>query len=141
MAVASYKVPAAGLIGAGAGMSVAEFISEFVARVTGQVKWAKVGVKGVVKGLLGVLFFFASTKLPGLWSLGMEISSYGAFGSIIPDVIFAVYPGGVVGLSETAAVSVRAMMAGAEVAGERMAEWERAKAAAERGEIPEITVK
>ena len=114
------KLPVTGLIGAGFGLTTSEFLAEFVARATGQVKWVKFGIKGLIKGLFGTLLFLVSTRLPGAWGLGMEIASYGTFGSVIPDAFFQLYPGGVIGVAETAAVAVRTMAIGAEAVREEM---------------------
>ena len=93
--------------GAAFGLSVSEFISEFVARASGQTGWKKFGVKLGVKSLLALIFYGIATRVSGLWSLGFEIATYGALGSVVPDLFMAWNPGGLIGWAEKAAVVVR----------------------------------
>ena len=102
-----YKIPAASVSGAAFGLSVSEFVSEFVARASGQTGWAKFGVKAGVKGLLALAFYGIASKVSGLWSLLFEVGTYGALGSIIPDFFMAWNPGGLIGWAEKFAVTVR----------------------------------
>jgi len=102
-----YKIPAASVAGAAFGLSVSEFISEFVARVSGQTGWYKFGVKMGIKSLLAAIFYGVASRVSGLWSLAFEIATYGTLGSMVPDLLMAVVPGGLIGWAEKAAVVVR----------------------------------
>ena len=105
--VDDYKLPAVSVTGAAFGLSVSEFISEFVARASGQTGWRKFGVKLGIKSLLALIFYGIATRVSGLWSLGFEIATYGALGSVVPDFFMAWNPGGLIGWAEKAAVVVR----------------------------------
>lgn len=107
------KIPAASVGGAAFGLSVSEFISEFVARASGQTGWTKFGVKLGVKSLIALIFYGIAAKVSGLWSLGFEIATYGTLGSIVPDFFMAWNPGGLIGWAEKAAVVVRGATRGA----------------------------
>lgn len=135
MAMVRYEIPATSFAGVATGLSVGEFISEFVARVTGQTGWAKFGIKAGLKGLLGLLAYMGSGRVAGNWGLFLEVASYGSFGSIVPDLIFQLVPGGIIGVAETAAVSMRAR--GVKTAAERMEEFEKEREV----EVGGITVK
>ncbi len=106
------RIPATSGVGVAFGLTTAEFLAEFAARATGQVKWAKVGVKALIKLIVGVIFYGIANKVGGLWSLGFELATYGSVGSIVPDVVFQIYPGGVTGVADKAAMRARAFMKG-----------------------------
>jgi len=108
------RIPVTGIAGTGVGATVSELSSETIARATGQTGWAKVGVKGAVKGALFLAFYGLSTRLPGAWSLFSEIAGYSSLGMIVPDVLYQVFPGGIWGLAENFAVSLRTWAMGAE---------------------------
>lgn len=118
------KVPGTSIVGVGVGLSVGEFVSEFAARATGQVKWVKVGIKGLLKFLVFLIFYGVASRVAGLWSLFFEVAGYGSMGSWLADIIFQLYPGGVIGMAETTAVAVRTAMVGAEKVAEEMAREE-----------------
>ena len=102
------KIPAAATVGTAFGLTVSEFISEYVARVTGQIGWTKIGVKGGIKAGFGLLFYGIGQMLPeGLGSLVLEMACYTSFGSIIPDVLFYWNPGGLIGAAEKLAAAAR----------------------------------
>jgi len=101
-------LPLTAVTGSAFGLTVAEFISEYVARVTGQTGWTKIGVKGGIKAGFGLLFYGIGTMFPsGLKSLFCEMASYVSFGSIIPDVLFYWNPGGLIGAAEKLAAAAR----------------------------------
>jgi len=102
-----FKLPAVSMAGAAFGLSVSEFVSEFVARASGQTGWKKFGVKVGIKSLLALIFYGIATRVSGLWSLGFEIATYGTLGSMLPDFFMAWNPGGLIGWAEKAAVVVR----------------------------------
>lgn len=108
------KLPTVSVTGAAFGLSVSEFISEFVARSTGQTGWKKFGVKLGIKSLLALIFYGIATRVSGLWSLGFEIATYGALGSVVPDFFMAWNPGGLIGWAEKAAVVVRGAAKGSD---------------------------
>ena len=120
----SLRIPATSGLGVAFGLSTSEFLAEFVARSTGQVAWNKVGVKALIKLLVGVVFYGIANKVTGLWSLGFELATYGSVGSIVPDVIFQVYPGGVVGVAEKAAVKARAFLTGVKAIESELTKYE-----------------
>lgn len=134
-----FKIPATGILGAGTGAAVSELTAETLAKASAQTGWRKVGVKGLVKGGFCLLFYGISQRVPGLWSLFTELASYSSFGSIVPDVIYELTPGGLWGLAEKAAVSMRTWALGA---AKVKAEIEALEAAGETPGIPAgITVK
>ena len=102
-----YEEPVTGLTGAGAGLFAGELTSEFVVRTTGQTGYAKAGVKTAVKGLLGIVTFLTGGAATGNWGLFWKVFAYANWGSILLDWLFAFYPGGVFGMAERAAVTVR----------------------------------
>ncbi len=102
-----YQEPVTGLAGAGTGLFAGELTSEFVVRTTGQTGYAKAAVKTAVKGILGIVAFLAAGSATGNWSLFGKVFAYTNWGSIILDWFFAYYPGGVFGVAERAAVTVR----------------------------------
>ena len=105
--MSEYKLPAVSVAGAAFGLTVSEFISEFVARATGQTGWKKFGVKFGVKTLLALIFYGVASRVGGMWSLLFEIATYGTAGSIVPDFFMAWNPGGIIGWAEKAAVVMR----------------------------------
>lgn len=123
------RIPAAGILGAGAGAAAGELTGETVARASAQTGWWKVGVKAAVKGGLCALFYGISTRLPGLWSLGFEIAGYSSFGAIIPDVILQLIPGGLWGIAEAAATSLRTWAIGVERVKKEIEDLESGKGA------------
>jgi len=102
-----YEEPVTGFAGAGTGLFAGELTSEFVVRTTGQTGYAKAAVKTVVKGLLGGIVFLWAGASTGNWSLFGKVFAYTNWGSVILDWLFAAYPGGVFGIAERAAVTVR----------------------------------
>lgn len=108
MDIKDLGIPASAVGGSAFGLTVAEFISEYVARVTGQTGWTKIGVKGGIKAAFGLIFYGVAQALPeGLGSLFLEMASYVSFGSIVPDVLFYWNPGGLIGAAEKLAASAR----------------------------------
>lgn len=106
--MANKEVIAVSIGGAAFGLTTGEFISEFVARVSGQTGWAKFGVKAAVKAVLGFIWYTIASRLANpMYSLLFEISAYSTWGSIVPDFVMAWNPGGIVGYAEGAAVAVR----------------------------------
>ena len=114
MELKTLRIPMAGVVGSGVGFATGELTAETIARATGQTGWAKVGVKGIIKGLICGAFYGLSLRLPGLWSLGAEIAGYSSLGSIFFDLFYQLFPGGIWGLAENFAVSLRTWSAGVE---------------------------
>ena len=106
------RVPLAGTLGAGLGTATGELASETVARSMASTGWTKVGVKGAIKSGICVVAYGISLKLPGSWSLFAEIFGYGSFGSIFFDVFNQLFPGGIWGMAESMAVSLRTWAVG-----------------------------
>jgi len=115
-----WRTALTGTGGAGTGIGLSEFISEFVTRAAGLVDAAKFGVKALVKGLFGGLFYGLSARFLGLKSLFFEVAAYGSWGSILIDLIALIWAGGVTGLAEDAAVAVRARVIGIEKIAEEL---------------------
>lgn len=108
------KEPVAGFAGAGIGLAGTDYAAEFTARATGQIGWNKAAVKGVVKGIIGLLCFGVGLKVRGAWSIFAKVMAYAGWGGIVPDILAAQFPGGIPGLAERAAVAVRTWGRGAE---------------------------
>jgi len=108
MRVKDLGIPATATAGTAFGLTISEFVSEYVARVTGQTGWAKIGVKGGIKAAFGLIFYGVAQAIPeGLGSLFLEMASYVSFGSIVPDVLFYWNPGGLIGAAEKLAAAAR----------------------------------
>jgi len=135
------KVPATGITGVSIGASGGEFLGEFGARATGQVgperKWQEFGIKAVLKGVFGAVFFAISTRVPGLWALLTDMVGYGSVGTIILDFFKAVIPGGIPGIAEMAATQVRVWVMGAERVAAELKELEEEMGAESEEESPE----
>lgn len=128
------KVPLAGFLGAGTGAGITTLAAEYTARVTGQVKWNACAVKGAVKGVLGILLYGISMRLPGAWSFFVEMMAYAGWGSWFLDIAIALHPGGIPGLAEKWAIETRVIAAGGRRVGSKLGELENKvgqKAAAE----------
>ena len=104
---AKYEEPVAGFAGAGTGLFSGELASEFVVRTTGQTGYAKAAVKTVVKGAMGIVAFLTGGAAVGNWGTFWKVFAFTNWGSTILDWFFAFYPGGVYGVAERAAVTVR----------------------------------
>lgn len=118
------KVPLAGFLGAGAGASVTTLGAEYTARATGQIGWNACAVKGAVKGVLGLLLYGVSMRLPGAWSFFVEMMAYAGWGSWFLDLFMALHPGGIAGFAEKLAIETRVMAAGGRRVGARLGELE-----------------
>ena len=127
MDVKALEIPTVSFAGAAFGLTASEFISEFIARVSGQTAWMKFGVKAVTKIALGLIFYGVASKVSGMGSLAAELACYTTLGSIVLDFLMALTAGGVTGMAEQAAVFARGTVKGS--AGVT-AELRRAEAAA-----------
>ncbi|MEM4976252.1 MAG: hypothetical protein QXT64_02890 [Desulfurococcaceae archaeon] len=114
------KVKATGAAGVGTGAALGEFVSEFGTRAAGLTGNAKLGVKAIVKALVGAIAWFVSERTGGMWSFFAETMAYGSWGSILLDLIARAYPGGVPGLAETAALRLRGVAVTARAVAARM---------------------
>lgn len=101
-----YRVTQA--VGAGIGITFAEFVAEFASRAIGWNGWKKLTLKTVIKVLLGVLLIIASAFVPVSAALILDMAGVGAIGSIALDVLYFAVRGGVWGLAEKAAAVVKA---------------------------------
>jgi hypothetical protein len=108
-----YKEPVAGFAGSGTGLVTGEIISEFGVRVSGQTGYNKAIVKTAVKGLLGIVTFLTGNGLTSAWGTFWKVFAFSNWGSTVLDWIFAAYPGGVFGMAERMAVTVRTWSMGA----------------------------
>jgi len=109
------KVPLTGFVGVGTGVSVGTLAAEFTSRATGQTGYYAAGVKGLIKGIIGGVGYGISTKLGperALASFFAEMFAYGTWGSWFIDLALAMYPGGIPGLAEDWASSIRVYAAG-----------------------------
>jgi hypothetical protein len=110
--VKKIKIPLTGFVGVGTGATLGTLAAEFTSRATGQVSWNACAVKAGVKGGIGVLLYVISMKLGPLGSFFTEMIAYGSWGSIFFDIASAAYPGGIPGLAEDWASTVRVYSAG-----------------------------
>lgn len=105
-----YRVPVTGIVGVGAGISLGQFIGEFVVRLTGKTGWGRFLIKAIVKLSIFAGLYMVSGKFSGLVAFGCEVAGYGCAGSMLLDVAELIVPGGVVASAEAVAVSVRTVM-------------------------------
>ena len=115
VSVMKLKVPMIGLTGAGTGMALGTLAAEFTSRSTGQVGWYAFGVKAGVKTGIGAIAYLASDKIGvnhATAGFFVETLAYGCLGSIFMDLAVALYPGGIAGLAEDWASTVRVYVAG-----------------------------
>ncbi|MEM1551564.1 MAG: hypothetical protein QXH03_02705 [Candidatus Bathyarchaeia archaeon] len=106
-----------GALGVVTGLTLNEFFAEWAGRVSGQTGWGLVGVKALVKGLLGAAFWGLAARVTGpILKLFLNVVGYTTTGTIIWDVFRELYPGGIWGIAEAAAVMARGAAAGARVA-------------------------
>ena len=115
---------AAGAGGAFFGVTTIEFPSEVIARTAGLTGAAKLGVKTIVKILLGLIFLAIARRVPGLWSVFVAVAGWVGIGSIGLDIIYFIKPGGLYKLAEEAAVSIRTAMLGAKAVAKELKELE-----------------
>jgi len=106
------KIPLTGFVGVGTGATLGTLAAEFTSRATGQVAWNACAVKAGVKGGIGLLLYMISQRLGPLASFFTEMVAYGSWGSIFFDVALAAYPGGIPGIAEDWASTVRVYSAG-----------------------------
>jgi len=106
------KIPLTGFVGVGTGATLGTLAAEFTSRATGQVAWNACAVKAGVKGGIGLLLYMISQRLGPLASFFAEMVAYGSWGSIFFDVALAAYPGGIPGIAEDWASTVRVYSAG-----------------------------
>ena len=106
------KIPLTGFVGVGTGATLGTLAAEFTSRATGQVAWNACAVKTGVKGGIGLLLYMISQRLGPLASFFAEMVAYGSWGSIFFDVALAAYPGGIPGIAEDWASTVRVYSAG-----------------------------
>ncbi len=98
----------AGTSGVATGLLANEFFAEWAARVSGQVEWGKVGVKAVVKLLLMAGFLGLSARVTGaLTKLYLKVAGFTTGGTILWDIFMQLYPGGIWGAAEAAAIMAR----------------------------------
>ena len=106
------KIPLTGFVGVGTGATLGTLAAEFTSRATGQVAWNACAVKAGVKGGIGLLLYMISQRLGPLASFFTEMVAYGSWGSIFFDVALAAYPGGIPGIAEDWASTVRVYSTG-----------------------------
>ncbi len=121
-----YKEQTSGFAGAGTGLVFGELTSEFAVRTTGQTGYNKAAVKTIVKGLLGAVTFMTGVASGGAWSTFWKVFAFTNWGSTVLDWIFAYYPGGIFGLAERMAVTVRTWSMGAKTVSAELGALERA---------------
>ena len=111
-----YREQVVGALSAGVGLGISELAAEFTARTTGLTGYTKAGAKTLVKGIIGGLFY----------GMRLKAAAFASWGSILLDWLYAVYPGGIPGLAERFAVTVRTWTMGAEKVAAEMAALESA---------------
>lgn len=112
MVSAKVKVGAVGVVGVGTGIAIPTLAAEFTSRATGQTAWRACGVKGLVKGIVGAMAYAISGRVGESAAMFAEMFAYTSWGSWVIDVALAAYPGGLTGLAEDWASSVRVYTAG-----------------------------
>lgn len=132
VAIKKIQVPLTGFFGAGVGASVTTLGAEYTSRATGQVGWNACAVKGAVKGVLGLLLYGVSMRIPGMWSFWVEMMAYGGWGSWFFDIFMALHPGGIAGFAEKLAIETRVMAAGGRRVGSKLGELEKGAGAEEK---------
>ena len=96
------------VVGTGLSISFAEFMSEYIARVAGVTEWRKFFTKAFIKTLIGGGFLYLAGKVKeaGL-AFVLQLTGYAPMGTIVWDFINTLYPGGLWGLAEAAALKTR----------------------------------
>lgn len=96
----------------GLGVLSGEFFGEYGAKVSGYTGWNRTGLKGIIKAVWGAFWLFLAGKVtdPKIAKY-MEMAAYGSMGSIIMDIIAALYPGGIPGLATMLALRGKAVQA------------------------------
>jgi hypothetical protein len=103
-----------GALGVATGLTLNEFFAEWAARVSGQTGWGIVGVKALVKGILAIAFWGLAARVAGpIIKLYLNVVGYTTAGTILWDIFREMYPGGIWGMAEAAAVMARGAAAGA----------------------------
>ena len=116
MIPSQYREQVVGALSAGVGLGISELAAEFTARTTGLTGYTKAGAKTLVKAITGALFY----------GMGLKAAAFASWGSTLLDWLYAVYPGGIPGLAERFAVTVRTWTMGAERVAAEMAALESA---------------
>jgi len=111
-----YREQVVGALSAGVGLGISELAAEFTARTTGLTGYTKAGAKTLVKVITGALFY----------GMGLKAAAFASWGSSLLDWLYAIYPGGIPGLAERFAVTVRTWTMGAERVAAEMAALESA---------------
>lgn len=110
---AQYRETVTGSLGAGAGLFVSEVASEYTTRLLGYTSYGKALGKTVVKVAIGTIVLALSRKtVDPAWKLMGQMASIAGMGSSLLDWFAAYYPGGVVGLANTFAMSARVVSTG-----------------------------
>jgi len=105
---------AKGAAGAGFGLITSELVSEFTARALGATGTAKLGVKAIMKILIGGIFLGLISFVPAGWGIFFLVAAWSGMGSILIDVINAMYAGGILRIAEVGATRVRGAVLGME---------------------------
>lgn len=103
--------------GAGAGGLTGEYLAEMAKTSLAQTGWKGVGVKAIVKALLALLVGVLSRGQAGLTKIFLALAGIGSLGSILPDVIRMVSPGGAEAAGQIAGLKLRQLTMGAKALG------------------------
>lgn len=121
-----YRDTTTASLGAGTGMLAGEFTSEYTTRLLALTGYTKAGAKTAVKVAIGSLLLGLSSKVRDpSWNMFAKIAAFGSIGSSILDWIAAYYPGGIVGLANTLAISSRVMSMGTRTVTQTLSRVER----------------
>jgi len=95
---------------AGVGIITNTFVGEYVAKRWNLTGWNRAFYLGIIKSIISGFMLFLSTqvKASGLKTF-FEFAGYAGLGTILPDIIAAMYPGGITGMA--AMLAVRGMAA------------------------------
>lgn len=121
-----YQTPVTGATGAGAGLAVSEFLSEYTTRLLGWTSYLKATAKSAVKLAIGTIALSASAKPRTTTNqkLFTQAFAYASMGSILLDWIAVRVSGGVTGLANKAQMATRVMLMGTQTVSPTLAQYE-----------------
>lgn len=102
-----------GALGAGTGYVLAEVPAEYLGTLSAQTGWYRVGVKAIVKIIIGALMLMGSRRASPLNSTFMKVGAFAGMGTILIDIIGMLIPGGLPAIAQMISFSSRTMSVGA----------------------------
>jgi hypothetical protein len=87
------------------GIFLNQFVAEYIAQTQAATGMKAVALKGITKSIVSGITLFLSTQVKGArLKAFFEYMGYGGLGTLILDIVQAVYPGGVTGAAATLAL-------------------------------------